>query len=285
MGSALGARLRDGGARVARRARRAERAHAAARGRGGPRGRRSAGGAPRRGRCRALGRPAGGSGRGREAIGRGSPRGDGRSSPTSMRSRRSRRARRRRARRRRAGASRRLDLRPASHGRGRRGSTSRGSRASEVAALPFDGVERVVVGDADRPRVGREDVHGVGLQGPGRAARAGAPDRAPLRGRRPRPRRSRGHRPREPRPGRRDARQGVREGLALRRRDGGDRRDAGRRRSHALPVPAPSPPCTRISPGARSPTRRKTVPNDVPLDRRARALSAEGEGRGAAEAP
>ena len=74
--------------------------------------------------------------------------------------------------------------------------------------------------------VGREDVHRFRLQGSRRSADPGAPHRACPRRGGARPRRPRGRRPRRPRAHRRDARPGVGEGVALRRGDGGDRRDA-----------------------------------------------------------
>ena len=64
--------------------------------------------------------------------------------------------------------------------RRRRGSPVRRSRPSRG-------------GRRRRPRLGGEDVHGVGVQGPGRASHASAPHRARLRCRRARPRRSLRH--------------------------------------------------------------------------------------------
>ena len=95
-----------------------------------------------------------------------------------------------------------------------------GPRAGEVAVLPIEGVERVVVERRRRGRVGREDVHRVGLQGPQRGARAGAPDGPRARDGRPRGRRSRRRGPRRPRPDRDGARDRVGQGVALRRGDG-----------------------------------------------------------------
>ena len=52
-----------------------------------------------------------------------------------------------------------------------------GPRAAEIAALPLDGVDRIVVSDVVGARLGREDVHGVGLQGPCRPPHAGTASR------------------------------------------------------------------------------------------------------------
>ena len=136
----------------------------------------------------------------------------------------------------------------------------------------------------DRARVGREDVHRVGLQGAGRAPRAGAPHGACVRGGRARPRRPRRHRARGPAADGRDDREGVGEGVALRARDGGDRRDPGGRRLHARALPRDLPRLRRAC-GARVAEAPEDVPDDVALSDVLERLSAGDAGRGGAEAP
>ena len=152
-----------------------------------------------------------------EAIADREPATHGRSSPTSTRSRPRPRARSPSRSPRRARDRRRLDLGRAARRPGHDAhlplrAARRGGRGP---AAP--GVERVVVGDEVGARVRDQDVHRVGLQGPGRAARAGASHRPRERRARARPRRSRRHRARRPSSAHgRDARERVGQGVALR---------------------------------------------------------------------
>ena len=85
-------------------------------------------------------------------------------------------------RRRRDRGGRRRDLRPAARrSAARHGSISRAGAPGRSRPSRSTGSTRVVVGDARRARLGGEDVHGVRLQGPRRASRAGASHRARLR--------------------------------------------------------------------------------------------------------
>ena len=142
--------------------------------------------------------------------------------------------------------------------RGRRGSTSRGRVRPRSRRLPLDGGRARRRRRRGRARVRREDVHRVGLQGAGRAPRAGAPHRAGVRRRRACPRRPRRDRARGQATDGRDDREGVCEGMALRAGDGGDRRDPGRSGPHARALPRDRRASTPSSPSARSRRRPRT---------------------------
>ena len=253
MGSALGARLRDGGARVVvaldGRSERTRRAGSGRRARGRrlarvarPRGRRR----PLRRAARCRGRRRGGD---RRRCG-GSARPlvvdlNAVAPPTVLRIEAALAA----CGDRRGG---RLDLRPAS---GHAGDDprlplgpagGRGGRASAGRCRPRRRVGR------RRRGVGGEDVHRVGLQGTSRASHPGPPHGSRTRRGRACARRSRGDGRRRSGAGGCDGRPGVGEGVAVRRRDGGDRRDPGGRRPHARALPRVR---HRLR-GARGPRRR-----------------------------
>ena len=102
-----------------------------------------------------------------------------------------------------------------------------GPRAGEVAALECPACAGSC-SRAGRGRERRQDVHRIGAQGLPGPARAGAAHRRAPRGAR---RGARRPPARLPRRGRRPRGGGGHQGVALRRRDGRDRRDPGRRRA------------------------------------------------------
>ena len=268
-----------------RRARRSQRTDATPRRRGGTRGRRDARGARPRGGHRAL-RRAARIGASRSPWRSPPRRGDARPlvadlnaiSPATVR------ARRRGARR--AWARDVVDgsiSGPPPHAAGTTRIYLSGERAAEIAALPLRGRRARRRRRRGRARVRREDVHRLGLQGARRAAHAGAPHRAPLRRRRARPRRPRGDRARGPGATGATVGEGVGEGMAIRRRDGGDRRDTGRRRPHAGALPGDLAASTPSWPAPLADAPEE-VSDDVPSRGRARRLSAGAAGPDGAEA-
>ena len=112
-----------------------------------------------------------------------------------------------------------------------------GARAADIASLPVEGVELILVGDT------------IGLASAVKMCTASVyKGRVALLAQALRTAAAHGvvehvlddlvrNRSRRPGADRRDAREGIGQGVALRRRDGGDCRDAGRRGSHAGTVP------------------------------------------------
>ena len=133
---------------------------------------------------------------------------------------------------------RRLDLGPAAAcAPARRGSTSPARVRREVAAAPASRARARRRRRRRRAGLGGEDVHGVRLQGPRRAARAGAPAAARARRRSSpsstiSPRRSLSR----SRATGRSLATASRQVRAVRRRDGGDRGDPGRCGADARPL-------------------------------------------------